>query len=172
MAATTAVRNTAAGYTAPLQWTSTAGGTALEWYTPALNAGTLSGVAVCSIRAFESNAAANATVRVEIASVNGDGTNATVWGASDANAELATSEGTVAAYVSGADLSITAGQRIRVRAYLDDFEAAMGNTYTGSLVYGGAANATGDSYFTLPVTFTEYTAPAAGGDWVVGIPIR
>lgn len=155
MAVTTAVRNTTAGYTAPLQWTSTAGGTALEWYTPALSAATLSGIALCYIRAFESNLAANVAVRIEIATVDNNGTNVNIWGAATANTELTTSESTIEIYVAGADLLVSDGQRIRVRAYIDDFEAAMGSTYTASLVYGGELNSTGDSYITLPILLAE-----------------
>jgi hypothetical protein len=38
MAASTAVRTTLAGFVTQLQWTATANGNAVEWYTPRLSA--------------------------------------------------------------------------------------------------------------------------------------
>jgi len=159
MAASTAVRNTAAGYTAPLQWTATAGGTAVEWYTPQLEAATLAGIVSANIRAAESNAAANGTVRLEVATCDNDGTNVTIYGSACANAELATSEGVLSLYVSGPDVSISQGQRLRFRLYLDDFEAALATSYTATVYYNGAtAGASGDTYIVLPVALTQYVS--------------
>ena len=47
----TDVRNTAAGWTAPLQLTDTAGGTVVDWFTRPLTAFTLTGMAVANLRA-------------------------------------------------------------------------------------------------------------------------
>ena len=58
--AVNAVTNTAAGPTAGIQITDSAGGTAIEWYTPALEAATLGGRAQIQHPRLESNAAANA----------------------------------------------------------------------------------------------------------------
>ena len=75
----TDVTNTAAGWTAPIQVTDTAGGTVVDWFTKQLTAFTLTGMAVVNIRALESNASAGASLRCEIARVESDGTSPTVW---------------------------------------------------------------------------------------------
>lgn len=163
MAASTAVRNTATGFTSPLQWTTTAGGSAIEWYTPMLYANTLSGVVKGNIRAAESNTAANGTVRLEVAVCNSDGTNVTVYGSACATAEMATSEGVLSIEVAGPDVALADSQRIRFRLYLDDFEAALASSYTATVYYSGAtAEASGDTYVVLSTSLTEY-APAIFG---------
>ena len=58
--------DTDAGWTAPLY--------THDWYTPELEAFTLTGMAQANIRALESNASANASLRCELARVNSDGT--------------------------------------------------------------------------------------------------
>ena len=75
----TDVTNTTAGWTAPIQMTDTAGGTVVDWFTKPLQAVTLGGLAVANLRALESNALANASPRCQVARVDNDGTNATVW---------------------------------------------------------------------------------------------
>ena len=166
MAASTAVVNSAAGWTAGIQWTVSAGGASVEWYTPALQAVTLSGVLSAHIRAAESNALAQGTVRLQVAVVNGDGTGAATYGSACANAEMATSEGVVTLAVAGPDISITQGQRLRFRLLLDDFEAALVTAYTATVYYSGATpGASGDTYVTLPVALTEYVAASP-----IGIP--
>lgn len=154
--------NTATGFTNPIQWTDTAGGTTIEWYTNQLQATTLSGIVVGNIRALESNAAANATVRLEIAVTNSTGGNVQLFGSACPNTELTTSEAVYTVYVSGPDTTITAGDRIRIRVYIDDFEAAMGNTYTATLYYNASSpNISGDTYVTFPIPLTQYYSPSA-----------
>lgn len=171
MAASTAVVNSAAGWTAGIQWTATAGGTAVEWYTPTLQAVTLSGLVSANIRAAESNAAMQGTVRLDVAVVNGDGTGAVTYGVGVANAELGTSEGAMTVYASGPDISVTQGQRLRFRLYLEDFEAALVTGYTGTVYYSGAtAGASGDTYVVLPVALTEYVAAVFTADLPYVVP--
>jgi hypothetical protein len=161
-----AVTNTAAGPTAGIQVTASGGGTAIEWYTPALQSVTFGGKAKFNIRALESNAAANASLRAEIAVVAGDGTAATVWGVANVESdttlggELGTTDAAKVAWVAGDDVAITAGQRLRFRVYVDD--PAIGPLVTGNTVtvtYNGAsAAAAGDTYVILPVAVTEQSA--------------
>lgn len=161
----TDVTNTAAGWTAPIQVTDTAGGTVVDWFTRPLTAFTLGGMAVANLRALESVATANASLRCEIARVNNDGTNESVWGswcmagvASD-RGELSTTEAARTANVSGDDLAVSDGQRLRIRVYIDDGGGPMGASQTVTFYYAGtSAAASGDSYITLPQTVTEYVA--------------
>lgn len=166
-ASKTVVTNTAAGPTSGVQLTLTAGGSAVDWYTPRLNAFTLGGVAKFNLRALESNTAANASLKAELAVCDSDGSNATVWGVSDIEAEtgaggsigeLATSDGEKVAWVSGDDVAVTAGQRLRFRVYLDDCpNGALASGHTVTVSYDGpSASAAGDSYVILPQTVTEY----------------
>jgi hypothetical protein len=164
-----AVTNTAAGPTAGIQATASAGGTAVEWYTPALEAVTFGGKAKINIRALESSAAANASLKAEIAVVAGDGTGATVWGVANVESdttlggELGTADAAKVAWVAGDDVAITAGQRLRFRIYVDD--PAIGPLVTGNTVtvsYNGtSAAAAGDTYVILPVTVVEQTSGTA-----------
>lgn len=166
----TDVTNTAAGWTAPIQVTDTAGGTVVDWFTKQLSAFTLTGMAVANLRALHSNTLANASLKLEIARVDTDGTSPTVWGSwciaptSADGGELTVSEVARTANVSGDDLAFTDGQRIRIRLYIDDYcAAAMGASQTVTLFYNGtSAAASGDTYVTLPQTVTEFTAAATG----------
>jgi hypothetical protein len=159
------VTNTQAGFTSPIQVTDTAGGTSVQWFTKQLQAVTLTGMAVANIRA-QAPGAANASIRLEIARVASDGTSPTVWASWCMSAnngrlgELNTSEAAETVNVSGDDLAISDGQRLRIRLYIDDYPlAAMGASQTVTNYYGGTtAGASGDTYITFPVTLTEYTA--------------
>ena len=159
------VTNTAAGPTAGIQVTDSAGGSALEWYTPPLNAVTIGGVATFNVRGLESNAAANAILRGEIAVVASDGSGAAAWGSGwprQTQAELGTTDQARTLLASGADTAITAGQRLRFRVFADDSgttNGAMGTGFTVTVSYNGTtAAAAGDSYVILPVTVTEQVA--------------
>lgn len=165
---TSDVTNTAAGWTAPIQITDTAGGTVVEWYTKQLQAFTLTGMARANLRFLESNALANASAKCEIARVDSDGSNPTVWASwcisHAAGSELGTTERAETAWLSGDDLVFTNGQRIRIRVYVDDmssFVLVTGHTVT--FFYNGTSGgASGDSYVILPQTVTEFVAAAPG----------
>ncbi len=163
----------------PLAWTSRGGGVTnyqwptqagwvapiatLDWYTKQLTAFTLTGLAQGNIRALESNVSANSSVRLEIARVDSDGTNATVWsswciGGTDGG--LTTSEAAYTANTSGDDLAVSNGQRLRIRLYLDDVSSSvMGGAQTVTFFYAGTSGgASGDSYVTLAQSVTEFVA--------------
>lgn len=155
------ITNTVAGLTTGVQMTDTGGGTVVDWFTPPLQSFTLTGLARANLRALESNIAANASLRCEIARVAGDGTGATVWAtwcqapSGTDNAELGTAEAASTVNVSGDDLAISAGQRLRIRLSIDDTALnAMGASQTVTFFYAGtSAGASGDSYITFPMTF-------------------
>lgn len=158
------IRNTAAGWTAPLQWTDSAGGTAIEWYSKRLNAFTLTGLVRLNLRA-RASLADTTSIRGEIAVVNSDGSGAVVWAANDLNNFGAPSAGALDTVetasvidIAGDDLAVTAGQRLRFRVYIDDMSTAPIVTgRTATFFYAGtSAAASGDSYVTLTQTVTEF----------------
>lgn len=153
---------TTAGWTSPLLTN--------EWFTPQLQAFTLSGLVTARIRMLESNAAANASVRLEVARVDSDGTNASVW-ASWGNApsqnghpdvgELGTSERNEFFRLSGDDLAISDGQRIRIRVYLEDapYNGPLVTGHTATVFYNGTtADASGDTWVTFGQTLAEFSS--------------
>lgn len=169
----TAERNTAAGWTAPLQWTDTAGGTAVEWYSRPLTAFTLSGPVGVSVWAHQSNIDANASVRAELAVCDGDGSNVSVWSAAtildtdaigsggagtDSDGALTTTTAQVRTYLLGPDASIADGQRLRLRLYVDDSAAnPLTASRTATLRYSHTTTGSGDSVITLGQTVTEFS---------------
>lgn len=169
------VVNTTAGWTAPIQWTNTAGGTAVEWYSKPLQAFTLAGVVKLNLRALESSSNAESGIRAELAVCNDDGSGAAVWAAAsiisiaslggastssgtDTAGELTTSEAAVVGYLAGSDVAVSAGQRLRLRVFIDDnARTSMVTAHTCTLFYDGTSGgASGDSFITLPQSVTEY----------------
>lgn len=180
----TAVVSTAAGWTAPIQWTATAGGTAVEWYTRALTAFTLSGPVLVSIWAHESiGDGASASLRVELAVCNGDGSSAVVWAASSlidsdaigsagastsANGALTGTTASVRGYLLAPDVAVTAGQRLRLRVFADDNSSTpMVATRTVTLRYDHTTTGSGDSFITLGQSVTEFVAATPRGPVLV-----
>ena len=160
MAAATGVVNSVTGYTAGVQWTATAGGSALEWFTPQLQATTLAGEIFAAVR----TTGAAGTVRVEVASCNNDGTNVTVYGSTAWVLALSAGQSSSWIPICGPDLSITQGQRLRFRMLLDDHEAALDSGNTATTYYdAGTLGASGDAFFILPVALTEYVAASPIG---------
>lgn len=161
------VTNTAAGWTAPIQVTDTAGGTAVEWYTKRTAAFTLGGKAKINIRAKESATSANAGLKAEIAICNSDGSGAVVWASAcnssaDAAAafnELSTTDGAQVCWVAGPDTAVSDGQRLRIRLFVDDMHSdplVTGQTVTTT--YSGASGgAAGDTFVTLQQSISLYT---------------
>ena len=161
---TNSVTNTAAGPTSPIQLTATAGGSQIEWYTRPLQAVTLSGAVYCDLRMLAS-VAGTATVRMEIARVDNDGTNATSWGWGGGGSEslntwirLTASEAAVQFMVSGDDLAIADGQRLRIRLHIDDFagySATSQSLITGRTVTLSYNRTDSGSFLWFPVALVE-----------------
>ena len=166
----TAVKNTANGplFPASHQWTATAGGTAIEWWTNPLNAFTLEGLCEVSLWLKESNAAANVGVKFELGRFNGAGSSGGVWvshsvhdcsspGVVETQDELPTTSTKWTAFMAGDSLSVSNGDRLRLRVYMDD--AANGTAVTGhtaTITYSGnTADADGDSYILLSESVSE-----------------
>lgn len=172
--ASSAVVNSAAGWTAPIQWTDTAGGTAVEWYSKQLSAFTLDGLVRVNMRAF-STPGCDMGLRASLFVCDSAGSIVSTWGAAciiDAatvggaaatafNGYIDTTQARVRGWLAGSATAITAGQRLMLRVYADDMAtgvAVAGSTMT--LKYNGPTlDADGDSYITLPQSVTEYVAP-------------
>jgi hypothetical protein len=133
--------------------------TLIEWYTPQLESATLAGAILCNIRQSSTNATYS-SVRAELARTDGDGTNPTVWAKWNSGSSSSESGRTI--YLAASDMSISTGQRLRVRFYLDDGQGNLAPAVAGTIYYAGASGASGDTYLTFPITLTEYSAP--GGD--------
>lgn len=173
-AVTSIIVNTRAGPASPTQWTASAGGTIQEWFTPQLQAFTLTGLVAANIRAKVSGVAAFCGMRLEIAVCNSDGSSPVVWASHGYQKGGATSNDTGSAEygsfinsssevvlpivsMSGADVSVTQGQRLRIRLYIQDSTTAMVTGNTATLYYAGTSAAvSGDTYLTLTQTVTEY----------------
>lgn len=156
------VTNTAAGWTAPIQCTGSAGGSTAGWYTKQLNAFTLAGPVLVNVRGLTSGAV-SAALRAEMAVTASDGTGGVVWAATSHPVAQTTSEVAYQFYLAGADTAVTDQQRLRLRLYIDDSsDVAMGTAATATTFYAGTSGgASGDTYLTFGQTLTEY---------VVGIP--
>jgi hypothetical protein len=153
----TDVTNTVAGWTAPIQYTDTAGGTVVDWFTRPLTAFTLGGAVRCNVRVSGTGQVVH---RVEVAVVAGDGTGPTVWAAGSWAGATSPSEAARSHLISGTDVAITDGRRLRIRFYIDDPPSnAMGASATQTLYYAGAAAATGDTWLTFTQALTEYVPP-------------
>ena len=168
----TFVTSTVAGWGAMVQWTATAGGAAIEWYSNPLNAFTLDGLVKVNLRAGESAIAADAGDRIELAITDGDGSNAVVFGANhvvststpggsgNTTGELSSGELATTGWLAGQPRSVSAGQRLRLRVFLANTAAApMVAGHTATLWFNGnISNNTGDMYIQLPQTVTEWSA--------------
>lgn len=152
----TSVVNTTAGWTAPIQWTDSAGGTAVEWYTRPLQAFTLAGMALFQLNAIGSSSGLGG-VRVEVAVTDSDGTNAATWATAciEPSVTIGTTYAASEVWVAGDDTAVSDGQRLRIRVFADDRDgAAMTTGGTMTLRYGTNSY----SYLELPQSVSEYTS--------------
>lgn len=137
-----------------IQWTKTAGGTAMQWLSPPVqHSVTISGTMTFNIWAKEANMNANCGARSRIFKVTGD----TTWtemtgGPFDDGAEFTTAS---AAYnwtgTATAGNSLAKGDRVGVRFYITNVGGNMG-AYAITMDYAeNVATNDGDSW----VSFTE-----------------
>lgn len=150
--------DSANGWLSPHQLTDTNGGTVVDWFTRPLEAFTLAGAIRCNLRAREASIAANAALRCEIAVVDGDGTNATTWGATTFSTELPGSEAAQSLLVAGDDMSVDDGQRLRIRVLWDDAPNSQQVSGFNLILFFNGANEgqTGDSWVQLTQSVDEF----------------
>lgn len=153
------------------QWTETAGGSDIEWTTPPLDAFTLGGVVRCRFDRFAGGAIEKfatipfACITCELAIVDGDGTNPVVW-ARSFTCDDAIAGTTWSQFITGPDISVGQGKRLRLRIFADDFPltiGASGGTMASgtnrTLRYGGAAASGYEAYLKFEQTITEASGP-------------
>ena len=142
----------------------------VAWFTPQLQAVTLGGMAKANLRLRGAGGAGGSqSARCEVAVVDADGSNPVIWGTwciqsvtNDAAAVSTAAEEARTVYLSGDDISITEGQRLRIRVLEED--QILGDSAGGTLSFfyaGTSGGASGDSFIIFPQTLTEYTPPAA-----------
>lgn len=159
----TSTTSTAAGFTAAIQCTASAGGSVLVWYTKQLSSRSIDQVIFAANNATESSTAANAVIVFELALCESDGSSPTVLSVSPVGTELQTSAPTVwQADAVFPSVTITDGQRLRLTILIDDVgngssdaNAKMGSGFTTAFTFGGTAVAV-----TLP-SLTEFVASGA-----------
>ena len=166
----TDVTNTVNGWTTGVQTTDTAGGSAVEWYTKQLTGFTLSGRIDANLRATQASGIGNSSLRAEIARVDADGSNASVWGSwcfdptvyGDHEIKSPPDTLNLPVRISGDDLAISNGQRLRLRILLDDLpnNAMVSGTTVTTYYAGTSGGASGDAFLTLTETITEFVATA------------
>lgn len=135
----TVVHTTLAGPTAfPGDlWTLTAGGSDVSWTTPTLNAFTLGGAVLVHIGKESGHVLEHLSVTpfdcftVELAVVNSDGSNASVW-ARSYTSQSESAAATLSVYLTGPDKSVAQGQRLRLRIYSDDYLPGASGTASGT----------------------------------------
>lgn len=163
---TTAVHTTVAGpATHPGdEWTDTAGGSDVRWYTPTLDAFTLGGLVYVKVPATQAWEAGTGNsphdiALIEIAVCNADGSSAVVAGTSYQQPQQSGLNG--GCFVQCQDTPVTQGQIIRVRWMQADgsANATAGTDRTISFNNNAAANA--DIYLQFTQTITEGVATKA-----------
>ncbi|OGR76399.1 MAG: hypothetical protein A2X32_12450 [Elusimicrobia bacterium GWC2_64_44] len=135
--------------TSATQFTRAAGGAVQTWYTPPLDAVTIVSSITFNLRARESATAANATVTAVLYRANSSGVFiSTVATALLARQELSITDAAQTWTVQPTPTSLANGDRLALRAYIDDGTAVT--MVSGRSVYitvgGPTANAAGDSW--------------------------
>lgn len=160
--------NTNAATNSPNQWTDSAGGTVVEWFTPQLEAVTLSGQCDIVLVGNMSSLSANVTPVIKIYKTDSDGSNPVqIAVAARHYNQLSFGSESILSFSTGINATLTNGQRIMVRLY------------TGTALYSAAWESAGYTaslsieYNTrtsikFPATLTEYIpspATSAGDYW-------
>ena len=136
-------------------------GAALSWWSVPLSAVTISGTITFNIWGNENNMSANAGLQVVIDRVDGSGSFISTIINSEKGTELPTT--TAAQNWTGAPTSTTLsdGDRLRVRVYINDGGGTMATGFLGVIAIGAtSAGINGDSFVTFTETITEFVAAA------------
>ena len=172
----TADRVATAGPVSPMQFQMS--GTNVRWYSPQLQATTLSGAVDAKMRYMVSIAGGQATMVVELIKRTAGGTETTLAKGGDcANGLNQSTESTAFGIrLAVPDTAIADGDRLGLIVYIDDSaRSVMGGSSTVYLWYNGVAAAgSGDTYLTFSQTLAElvtndrtYAATLTGGGTIV-----
>jgi len=138
----------------------------VSWWTPQLNGIVLNKKMVLDSSIIETNDLANATIKAELAITNGDGSSPVVWATGSCTLEATTGFTAVAAFLSGESVTITPGQRLRLRLFLSDAEGASGPMASGYQMRQHYSGSDAGSYVTtimmdqlLSVYVPQYPTP-------------
>jgi len=145
------------------QFTKTAGGTAMEWYTTPLEAFTLSQPVLFHL--WSGYTTVPTAIEAELSVHQGDGTLRDIWGQTMLGSAAGPSSVVNPEFVvSGPDYTLNDGDRIRLRLYGGTSPLGYVGAGTTRIYYAGSSGgASGDSYLRFSETLTEYVA-AGGGD--------
>lgn len=165
-ASDTGVVNTTASGT-EIQWTQTAGGTALEWISGRVPAGgfTLAGTMTFSIWAHESNMNANCGARARVFKRTAAGSESEIGGGPfDDGVEFGTAAAEMVWTGTPTSTAFAEDDRLIVRYYITNI-GTMGGSFTCTLTYNTADATTGDGFFQIfeNVTFKAETITVAAG---------
>lgn len=129
------------------------------FYTRRISAFTLSGPIRVELRTKESNAAANCRAYVTVEVVDANGANPTLYGGGWTGNEFILGVSSYVAWVTGSDISVADGYRLRIRVYADDTVSnQMASGYLAYLEYGPVGNGDSwDSHILLSQTVTQYS---------------
>lgn len=141
-------------------------GSAVIWYTAPCEAISISGPITINLWGKESNIAANAGFRAFVETATNAGAAALTIIDSTELTELTTSfsQRTITG-TPGSPISLTAGQRIRVRLFATDVGGTMASGHTISLEYGAPEGTEGFSWieFTEDIALQVYPTPSQDG---------
>jgi hypothetical protein len=141
------------------QFTKYEGSAPATWMSEPLGAVTISGTVTFNIRALQSALTVNTTVTAELyrCDINGK-ILSTIAAAAQGRTELGTTEAANNWTATPTSTSLSNGDRLAVRVFIDD---AGGTTTVGttSIVVAGAAGATGDSYVQTTEFLPIYVPP-------------
>lgn len=156
--------STVLGPTAALQFKKST--VPLEWYSRPLQAVTLSGAMLVNVWGNSTTSAGGLQHQYEIAVVNGDGSSPTVlavggYGSGATQDEWSTTGDQLGGpgLAGIGDFSVTDGQRLRLRLYIDDGKAIMNSGATHVMKYGATSGGVaGDSFLRLTQTVAEFVS--------------
>lgn len=164
-----AATSTQTGPVTAIRCTATAGGSVLEWYTPPLQEVRLTAPMYVVMYMLSSNTGANATLGIEIAICDIDGSNAVVWSKNQYPDEPILSSGGFGMFVQGQGLWVGNSQRLRFRPYIDDSVGTNVATTAGQTMVAGhtctfrygatSGGADGDAQVVTSNSLVEYVSP-------------
>jgi hypothetical protein len=143
------------------QWTDSAGGTVIEWFTPQLNAFSLSGV-VSVVYGFAAalESLTTAAFVPEIAICDSDGNLQDVWATGYMFYNVGGGANIFTKYMSGPSMAVDQGGRIRVRFYCaDPFPVIQASGTNFELRYDGTTTYASKIQFSQTITEGGPAAP-------------